>query len=133
MTAGPLSGPPADRRRSVLVVDDNATMRYALRALLESEPELWDVVGEARDGNGAVRLAAELRPDVLVVDQQMPSMTGLEALPHLRRECPEARIVMWSSDPLSRAEAMRRGADAFIDKGDPLDRLVEALRSPDGR
>lgn len=111
----------------VLLVDDTATARDLVRLLLEVERD-WRVVGEASDGEQAQELAAALQPDVIVLDQEMPRMTGLAALPGLRVRCPGARIVMWSSQSDLRAEALAGGADAYVDKGASPDELLEAMQ-----
>ena len=90
-----MTTPSADTRFRVLVVDDSAFMRKAIRSALERDPEI-DVVGNARDGNAAVKLAAELRPDLITMDVEMPGMDGLTALRRIMRESP-TRVVMVSS------------------------------------
>ena len=72
-------------------------------------------------------MAADCCPDVSVLDQEMPAVTGLQALPQLRRLCPTSRIVMWSSDLTVRNTALAAGVDAFIDKGAGVDVLLAAL------
>ena len=103
----------------VLLVDVATTLRQLARMTLELAPG-WLVVGEAGDGDDAIALAGDLRPDVIVPDQQMPRMSGTTALPQLRALCPDSVIVMWSSEPGVRHQALTGGADAFIEKGDPL-------------
>ena len=121
MTAAPL-----EPSRSVLLVDDTATMRQVVRLSLELDPA-WEVIGEAVDGREAIEQAERLRPDVIVLDQQMPHLDGVDALPTLRTSCPTARIVMWSSDPDVREHALASGADGFTDKAAPLDDLLAAI------
>lgn len=112
---------------TALLIEDAAHLRYALRELLEADGE-WTVVGEAGNGVQGRDLAAELHPDVIVVDNEMPIETGLEALPELRRLCPDATIVMWTSSADLAAEAQAMGADALVDKADSVDDLKDALR-----
>lgn len=114
--------------RSVLVVDDNPVVRIALAAALEAEPGL-EVAGVAGDGQTAVYLAEDVRPDLVVLDHAMPRVTGLAALPQLRRLLPEARIVMWTSARHLREEVYAAGGDGFLDKTEPMEGLLDWLRT----
>ena len=123
--------PTARNRARVLVVDDHPGMRAIVIDLLSHEPD-FEVVGQAGNGFAAIDLTAGEPVDVIVLDDSMPLMTGMEALPALRRNCPDARIVIWSATPEVRDRSMQAGADAFVPKGDPLGRLLEALRRGTG-
>lgn len=116
------------RVRRVLDVEDSASMRAWLELVVDGVADLR-VVGGAADGRRGLELAAELEPDLIVLDQSMPVLDGLEALPLLREACPAARIVMWSNDPGIRAQALALGADDVIDKAEPIGTLVGALRA----
>ena len=114
----------------VLVVDDAANLRELLTLLLEAEDD-FVVVGAAADGAQAVEKAAELLPDVVLLDLAMPVMDGLEALPELRRLLPDSRLVVFSGfeeESLARA-ALAAGADDYIEKGTSVLQLVARLRS----
>jgi DNA-binding NarL/FixJ family response regulator len=113
--------------RRVLHVDDSPRMRYWLQLAVGDKPDL-QVVGAALDSRQGVEMAAELHPDVIVLDRDMPDLDGLEALTLLHEACPEARLVMWCHDPLIRDLAIERGAADVVDKAAPLDQLVSALR-----
>ncbi|HVF18832.1 MAG TPA: response regulator transcription factor [Mycobacteriales bacterium] len=117
----------ADVPRTVLVVDDAAAMRQDVRGLVDAA-DGWEMVGEARDGQEAVEMAAALHPQVIVLDQGMPRLQGLEALPHLRSSCPDAHIVMWSTDDRLEAAALENGADGFVNKSRPLRDLFSAMQ-----
>jgi CheY-like chemotaxis protein len=80
---------------TVLLVDDEDSVREVLR--LWAEALGLEVVAEAVDGRAAVDLAAGIRPDAIILDHEMPKMTGLEAMPRLRRRVPESLIVFYSS------------------------------------
>ena len=111
----------------VLLCDDVASMRVALRAVLDLR-EGVEVVGEARNGDEAVERAAELRPDVVLLDLTMPGKDGLAALPELRRAAPEAQIVILSGHegrPIE--EAARRGAERFLLKTSDPDAIAAAV------
>lgn len=116
------------RVRRVLHVEDSASMRAWLELVVDGVEDLR-VVGGAADGRRGLALAAELQPDLIVLDQSMPVLDGLEALPLLREACPGARIVLWSNDPGIRAQALALGADDVVDKAEPIETLVGALRA----
>jgi DNA-binding NarL/FixJ family response regulator len=113
---------------AVLIVDDDASVRELLRELLERDGRLA-VAGEARDGRDAVVAAERLRPDAVIIDHQMPGMTGLQALPVLRRRAPSAVMVMLSGAPIAElgALAVAAGADAYFQKGSGLFEVVGSL------
>ena len=116
---------------SCLVADDQAMVREGFGALLAAQPDLT-VVGQAADGVDAVRLAAELQPDVILMDVRMPVMDGLEAtrriLEHASDEAP--RVLMLTTFDLDEYvyDALRSGASGFLLKDAPADELVHAVR-----
>lgn len=100
---------------TVLLVDDHALVRRGFRRLLEDDPDI-EVVGEASDGEEAVRLAHEHRPRVVVMDCAMPGMSGLAAIREILREAPEASVLMLSmhaEETLVR-QALEAGARGYI-------------------
>jgi DNA-binding NarL/FixJ family response regulator len=100
---------------TVLLVDDHALVRRGFRRILEDDPEI-EVVGEASDGEEAVRLAAKERPHVIVMDCAMPGMNGLEATRRILEARPDAAILMLSmhsEDTLVR-QALDAGASGYI-------------------
>jgi len=119
----------------VVIADDASAMRALLRRMLE-DSAAFDIVGEAADGEEAVRLAGALRPDLVLLDVAMPGTDGLTAIPGIRRQSPASRIVVLSAIEAGRVrdQVMASGADAFIEKrmlSDSLaQRLVEACRLP---
>ena len=110
----------------VLVVDDHPEVRAGVRALLATEPTVR-IVGEAASGDEALGIALVLRPDLIVLDHEMPGSRGLDVLPKLKVILPQARIVMFTMSSGISREARRRGADAVVAKDDPTG-LVAALR-----
>jgi DNA-binding NarL/FixJ family response regulator len=95
---------------------------------LHAESRGLDVVGEAVDGREAVELAERLRPDAVILDEEMPTLPGLAALRLMRRRTRAAVIVMYSSDPSIRSAALAAGASAFFSKGhSPRDVVLSAL------
>ncbi|EMD25223.1 response regulator [Amycolatopsis azurea] len=112
----------------VLIVDDQALFREALATLLEVQPEI-EVVGEAADGEQAVRLCAELRPDVALMDLRMPVLDGIAATTRLRAEQPGVRVLALTTfdDDEDVFAALRAGAVGYLLKDVSSTRLVEAL------
>lgn len=119
---------PPDSAVRILIVDDQALFREALVALLEVQPEI-EVIGEAGDGEQAVRLAAELRPDVVLMDLRMPVLDGIAATNRLRVEQPEVRVLALTTfdDDADVFAALRAGAVGYLLKDVSSTRLVEAL------
>ena len=116
---------------TVLVVDDESDVREMVRAFLEIDG--FDVVGEANDGVQALEKYLELNPpplpDVVVLDNRMPTMTGLEAAARMLERNPQQKIVMFSAhlDATTRAQAKDLGVAACLDKTKPA-RLPSVLR-----
>jgi len=108
----------------LLIVDDHPLTRDALATLLAANG--FDVVGQASSGAEAVKLAAELRPDLVVLDLTMPDMDGLEALPRLREAVPGAEIVVLtaSEDDGNLLAAIRGRAAGYLLKREPPEGIV---------
>ena len=113
----------------VILVDDHAVVRSALRLLLEGEPGI-EVVAEAGDAESAVRYAKGHRPDVLILDIHMPGGSGLAAIPGIREESPDTRIVMLTMQAETSAarEALQAGVHGYILKEAASEELVKAVR-----
>lgn len=110
----------------ILIADDHTLFRFGLRALLAPEDDL-DVIGEATTGDEVVRLAAELHPDVILMDLNMPGCNGIEATRRILKSSPEFKIlVLTMFDDDSVFAALRAGAHGYILKGASG---VETLRS----
>ena len=100
---------------TILIVDDNAQLRLLLREIATQEPD-FHVVGEAEDGAEAIRLAQELRPDIVLLDLAMPRVNGLEALQWLKTEHPETKVIIVTvhDEDVYRRAAEDGGADAYL-------------------
>jgi DNA-binding NarL/FixJ family response regulator len=112
----------------IVLADDHELVRAGLRGLLELTPGV-SVVGEARDGQEALRLVAERDPDVVLMDVRMPRMSGLEALRALRCTEPDRRVVlltMFEEDAVIR-EALKLGIQGYLLKDVTREQLAEAL------
>ncbi len=114
---------------SVLIVDDHAVVRHGIRALLEAEGD-FVVVGEVGSGAEAVFLAADLAPDVVLMDLVMPEMDGVEATRLLKQRSPRSQVIVLTSyhEDEHIFPAIRAGALSYLLKGVGLDALTEAVR-----
>jgi two-component system response regulator DegU len=113
----------------LLLVDDHKLLRQGLRRAVEEAG--FDVVGEAGDGEEAVRLAIELQPDLVLMDVTMPVLDGIEATRRLRNSCPEARVVILTmhGEEETVARALRAGALAYLLKDCSTDQVSETLHA----
>jgi len=123
-----MSGSNEDKIR-LLIADDVACMRDSLRTVFSLDPN-FEIVGEASDGAEAVKLAAHLRPDVVLIDLEMPCWDGYEAIRELTERKLSSAVVALTihSDAASRARARAAGASMFLPKGTPIQQLVSAVR-----
>lgn len=114
---------------TVLLAEDHNVVREGLKSLLNLEPDIR-VIGEAENGRVAVRLALELRPDVVVMDIGMPLLNGLEAARQILRQRPETRILVLSAhdDPAYVEQVMTLGAAGYLLKLSSGKALSEAIR-----
>jgi DNA-binding NarL/FixJ family response regulator len=113
----------------VLLADDQSLVRAGFRMIIKAEPGI-EVVGEAGDGAQAVTLAAELAPDVVLMDVRMPEMDGIEATRRIVRDEASPRVLVLTTFDLDGYvyEALRAGASGFLLKDAPEDQLVAAIR-----
>ncbi|NRQ36247.1 response regulator transcription factor [Nonomuraea sp. NN258] len=120
----------AGRPISVVVADDRAAFRRGLALILATQPDLR-LVGEAEDGYGAVELARSLRPDVVLMDMDMPGMSGTEAARALLGGEHRPRIVLMTTydSPGRREEAAAVGASGLLLKVSPPEHLLALLRA----
>jgi DNA-binding NarL/FixJ family response regulator len=116
--------------KRVLIVDDVPQVRRELCTLLPLLDEI-DIVGEAENGQDAIELAATLRPDVILMDVEMPIVDGLSATRAIKQQCSQCYIIILSihNDEAVRAQARSAGADDFVDKGAPLAALLQAIQT----
>lgn len=113
----------------ILIVEDQTLMRQGLKTILNLEPGL-QVVGEAADGERGIHTALELRPDVILMDVQMPGISGIEAIAAICAVWPEARIVILTTFGRDDYvfEGVRAGAVGFLLKDAPADDLIQTIR-----
>ncbi|HXT15416.1 MAG TPA: response regulator transcription factor [Gemmatimonadaceae bacterium] len=120
---------PAPRIRVVLA-DDHAVIREGLKLLVNAQPDM-EVIGEAVDGEMALRVACELTPDVIVMDLSMPVLGGAAAAERVRRECPVVKVLALTvhEDRSYLAQLLKAGATGYILKRAAPEELVHAVRA----
>lgn len=123
-------GSVASDKIRVLLADEHAVVRESLRAILNLQPDI-EVVGEARTGVEAVRLAVLLRPDVILMDIEMPEMDGVEATRAILDQCPEAGILALTAHEDERhiLALLEAGAEGYIVKSARLADVLAAIRA----
>ena len=128
--AGAAAGRTVSEAIAVLLVDDHAVVREGLRTFLELQDGI-EVVGEAADGEAAVREAERLRPDVILMDLVMPRLDGVGAMRELRRRVPESRVIVLTSfaDDERLLGAIRAGAAGYLLKNAEPQEVVRAVRA----
>jgi len=114
---------------TLLVVDNDSMMRYWLTSILNNDR--YQVIGEASNGEDAITLCAELKPDLVLLDINMPKMDGIQALEGIRKSSPASMVLMVSVEASKEnyEEATRKGAAGFIVKPFDADRLLEKIDS----
>jgi DNA-binding NarL/FixJ family response regulator len=119
-----------DRQIRILLADEQALFREAVRAVLEGEPDLV-VVAEARDGSQAVSEAERTVPDVAILDAGLPNGNGIRATGLIRERVPGCRVLVTSGldDGRILVDALEAGASGFLSKGSPLSELIVAARA----
>jgi len=113
----------------ILIADDHPIVREGLSAVLETQPD-FEIVGEASSGAQAVARAAELRPDVILLDLELPVMDGVAALRAIRAADPAAKVIIFTAfDTDERIlGAVQAGAQGYLLKGAPREELFQAIR-----
>jgi DNA-binding NarL/FixJ family response regulator len=117
------------KRISILLVDDHAAIRQGLRALLELEPD-FTVVGEAENGEQAVKLVRKSPPDIVIIDLAMPVLGGLEATRQIIAQAPQTKVLVLTSygDDACVDHLMSAGAAGFLIKQTAVNEVLSAIR-----
>ena len=113
----------------LLIVDDSLSFRKTIHKILDMQPDM-EVVGEGEDGVDALEKAAELMPQIVIMDVGMPKMSGIEATQHLRQKLPETKVIglsMHDNDEY-RKSMLEAGAEAYILKEASLPDLLSTIR-----
>ena len=114
----------------VLAVDDHPLLRDGIAALIGSEEDM-ELIGEAPNGREALDLFRKLRPDITLMDLQMPGMNGIDAIGAIRAEFPDARIIVLTTQPgdVHVSRALKAGARAYLLKGELRKELLDTIRA----
>jgi len=114
----------------VLIVDDHALVRQGLRLFLKTAPDL-EIVGEAADGEEAIRLATDMRPDVVLMDLLLPKLDGIKATEAVRKTLPDTQVVALTSvlEDASVVGAVKAGAIGYLLKNIEATELIDAIRA----
>jgi DNA-binding NarL/FixJ family response regulator len=112
----------------ILIADHQPATRLALKILLNEEPSL-EVVGEAGDGQELLAQLSITRPDLVLLDWELPGESAASLLPVLRQHDGQPRVVVLSGRPEAETAAHAAGVDAFVSKGDPPRRLLQAIEA----
>ena len=115
----------------ILVVDDQPRTRQSLKALLATQFQRIEM-HEARNGVEAIRCLEDWTPDVVLMDARMSEIDGVEATRRIKQQVPQIKVVILSLYPEYQADALAAGADAFISKGEPPERLLAVLATVAG-
>jgi DNA-binding NarL/FixJ family response regulator len=110
----------------ILLADDQPKVRFAMRALLERQPGL-KVVGETINAENLLAQAETVCPDLVLLDWELPGMAAADLLTVLRAACPDLYVIALSGRPEAYRAALKAGADAFVSKVDPPERLLRAI------
>jgi DNA-binding NarL/FixJ family response regulator len=116
----------------ILLADAQPHIRSALQILLKYEPGVH-VVGEASDATSLLTQLQTIRPDVILLDWELPGLAAMGSLSALRADFPQVSVIALGGQPETRQEALAAGADAFTSKIDPPERLLAALHGLDLR
>jgi DNA-binding NarL/FixJ family response regulator len=130
---GPARALSAPARLRIVLADDHAVIREGLKLLVNAQPDM-EVVGEAVNGEMALRAACDLAPDVIVMDLSMPVLGGADATARVRRECPAVKVLALTvhEDRSYLAQLLKAGATGYILKRAAPDVLVHAVRGVAG-
>lgn len=116
--------------KTILIADDHSHVLAAMRTLFNSQPD-FSICGEARNGDEAVAKAAQLHPDLVVLDMSMPVLNGLEATHIIRKTMPELPIILFTGHrtKFSDAYAVAAGVTAVISKEEDIHVLIDTARN----
>jgi DNA-binding NarL/FixJ family response regulator len=117
-----------DRQIDVLIADDQIKTRQGLKALLRFSPFV-NMIWEAEDGEAAMRIVSDVKPDVVIMDVQMPVLSGLKATRWIKQNWPEVKVIILTMYPYNEEDALAAGADCFLVKGDKTYSIQDVILS----
>jgi YesN/AraC family two-component response regulator len=115
------------KKSRILIVDDSLSFRMGMRALLEIQPDMQEI-GMAPNGHKAMELVEELQPDLVLLDAQMPDMTGIEVTQKIKSRWPKVKVILMTMYSDFRSKAIESGADTFLTKGIPPEHVLSLIR-----
>lgn len=120
--------------KKVFIADDSDVVRARLMMML-ADIEGFEVVGQARDGDSALQKIHILKPDVVILDIQMPQVDGIQVLQQIKQRRPETIVIMLTNYPylLMKIKCLSAGANYFFDKSSDLEYLVDTLQKMVGK
>ena len=123
-----MGGEPMNARRRIVIAEDHTILREGLRALLSADPNM-EIVGEAEDGNAAIRCVDKYKPQLILMDLSMPRMNGMDAIKEIKKRCPDTKILVLT---VHRTEeyilaALKAGADGYVLKDATHSELMLAI------
>lgn len=115
---------------SVLLVEDHHVVRKGISYLLSLEEDI-DIVGEAEDGNNAIKMVKDLCPDVVIMDITMPNLNGIDAVKQIKKSIPETKVIILTMHTREQyiRQALREGASGYLLKESTQEELVNAIRT----
>ena len=116
-----------NKKIRILIVDDSLSFRMGMRALLEIQPDMQEV-GMAPSGHKALELVEELQPNLVLMDAQMPDMTGIEVTQKIKSRWPNVKVILMTMFSDFRTKAIEAGADTFLTKGIPPEHVLSLIR-----
>jgi two-component system, NarL family, response regulator NreC len=124
-----IAGQTMIKKQRIILVEDQTILREGLRSLLADQPDL-EIVGEAQDGLEAIRLVAQLLPDLVLTDLSMPRMNGIEAIREIKKKWPQIKILTLTVNDSEEyvMAALKAGADGYILKDSTMDELIRTIR-----
>ncbi|HEY94109.1 MAG TPA: response regulator [Dehalococcoidia bacterium] len=111
----------------IIIVDDSEDVRQALKSFISLTGDI-DVIGEAANGQEGLEIAAELEPDIIIMDERMPGLNGLEASRIISESTLSCKVIMLTNYEDFELEAFNCGVKAYLIKGVKLDTLIECIR-----
>jgi len=116
-----------NKKIRILIVDDSHSFRKGMQALLEIQPDM-DIVGAAPNAHSAMEQIEQLQPDLVLLDAQMPDMTGVEVTQQIKNHWPQTKVILMTMYADYRSKAIEAGADAFLTKGIPPEHVLSVIR-----